>query len=265
MILAFDVWATLGTWGTPSLSTGNVSRRETQLHPGKSAVIGLLGAALGTARSELPGLAERVRVACRTDASPSRLPAPDYESIRRVAVPTDDSGQPRRTSRFQELRHMEVLRGGTKAGSILSWREYWAGGGWTIFVDGEVGLLRDVCNALRAPQYPLYAGRRCCPLAFPTDPILLDGPGLSSAVRARPSLRDRLAEPALRGALNQWKRPTGTPLIWEEGFSLPPRAMARRLVRHQPVNAPSKGQNGPAALLRLFSEYVECSAPSVLD
>ena len=44
-------------------------------------------------------------------------------------------------SRFEELRHMDLLRGGEKAESVLSTREYWSAGGWTVFVSGADELL----------------------------------------------------------------------------------------------------------------------------
>ena len=45
--LVFTVMAPLGAWGSPSRSAANAAYKPTELDPSRSAVIGILGAALG--------------------------------------------------------------------------------------------------------------------------------------------------------------------------------------------------------------------------
>jgi CRISPR system Cascade subunit CasD len=258
MILAFDVWAVFGTWGTAALSASNLARRETQLHPGKAAITGIVGAALGEPRDLLPDLAQQVLVACRTDAMPNRMPRPDYEATRRTLVSQTRPGE-RRTTRFEEMRDFARANGGP-GGSIQSWREYWTAGGWTVFIAASGDLLRRLNDAIRSPVYPIFAGRRSCHLAFRPAPVLLPVDGLDEAVRRYPGLHARLSEPVLLAAISAWRTNKDGPLHWEDGFPAPPPAMARRSVRQFPLPI-RRGDNQPHHLLRRFGEYTECSAP----
>lgn len=260
MILAFDVWAHHGTWGLPSLTASNTGIRDTQLHPGKAAVVGILGAALGQPRESLPDLAKRVRTACRTDAQPSYDAVYDYEATRRVFTPQADNPDAPRTTRFEEMRALELLPGGRSAGSIISSRQYWTAGGWTVFVSAEADLLSALRNALASPRMQLYAGRRVCPLAFPPDPQILDVESLVRAAALRPPLQKR-AEPALREAVAGWRLCCAGPLRWEEGFPGAPAPIGRVTVRQVPIAPPRPNDNKPRHLLRLFAEHIECFAP----
>jgi CRISPR system Cascade subunit CasD len=262
MILALDVWAQFGCWGTTALSTGNTAKRETQLPPGKAAIAGILGAAIGIQRDALPGLAQEIRVACRTDAMPSRQPSSDYESTRRIYVLQNEDKDAPKTSRFEDLRALDKINRGAATGSILSTREYWSAGGWTVFVAGEAALLSRLEAGLQSPCYPVFAGRRSCSLAFPPAPVMLSSDGLAEAVRGHPGLHARLQEPILKAALAGWRTVKSGVMHWEDGFPGAMPAMTRRLVRQLPLPVPLGGGQ-PRHLLRLFGEYVECSVPGV--
>lgn len=260
MILAFDVWATLGSWGTPSLSSSNIARRETQLHPGKSAISGMLGAAVGIQREDLPTFSRQFKVSCRSDAIPSKLTTPDYESTRRGDILQNSNHEAKRTSRFEDIRSLNELNGGNASGSILSTREYWSAGGWTVFVHGDDGQLAELARALLSPHYQVTAGRRTCPLAFPLAPILLPTDSLSEALKAHTGLQSRLSEGPLKEAISNWRLQRNGPLVWEDGFPGAPRSMTRRLVRQIQI-APPKVGSARRHLLRLFGEYTECGCP----
>lgn len=257
MILAFDAWAVMGTWGIPSLLSSNGGARETQLHPGKAAVCGIVGAALGSPKEDAHILASRLRVACRTDASPTRQPY-DYESIRRISQ--SDSGVP--MSRFQERQAFDRLHYGSPTGSIIHSREYWSNGGWTVFIHGDDILLDQVRKGMQSPFYATYAGRRCFPFCAPHSPHLLDTPELAQAVTLARPLHARVRDEceAMADALAAWRLQSAGYLYWEEGFPAGMQAMARRPVRQCPLqshNLPEKQHP-----MRLFGEHVECSAPS---
>lgn len=266
MILAFDVWAMHGFWGAPALHSANTGQRETQLHPGKSAVAGMLGAALGIERRDLPELCALLRVACRTDAVPNRQASPDYESTRRSLIlqhehPHDAEARP--TTRFEDLRAFERVNGGQPSGSILSKREYWTTGGWTVFVHAEAEVLERMEAALVSPWWQIYAGRTCCPLAFPPGPRILDTGTLDEACRMHPGLHRRL-DSALSRGIAGWRVVANGAVHWEEGFPAAVRPLARRPVRQQLLPDPCRDPEGRARhLARRFGEYVECWIPSM--
>lgn len=194
--LCFTLAAPYGAWGAASQPSATTAWKATELDPPKSAIVGLLGAALGMERAGLGGLADRVRVAVRTVLRPVRDPRPDYHTISRAHRPTDRD----RWSRFEELR--PALSGQEHAGALLSAREYWSCGVWTVALtpaalipaalipaDGPEGaadaaLLDRLHAALRAPRWALYAGRKACTLGLPPAPAVLAAAGPVEALSA---------------------------------------------------------------------------------
>ena len=139
------------------------AHRGTLDRPGRSAVIGLLGAALGRRReedfSDLDGL--QVFVATFDPGQPLR----DYHTVQ--TVPTAAARAPQ--SRPEALR----LAGGAVR-TTLTRREYRTGCLFGIAVAGPG--LADVAEALRRPVFHLYLGRKACPLCAPLDPRLVEAP-----------------------------------------------------------------------------------------
>lgn len=198
--LVFTIFAPLGAWGTPSPSSGNAAYKASETVPTKSAVVGLLGAALGWPRERLGELAAALHVAVRLDRQPLHQPAPDYHTVRKGQRPRGRE----RWSRFDELR--DDLTRTASGGAMLSRREYLAEGLWTVAVhcaSGQVVTAADLAAALRSPVYPMYAGRKAFSLGLPPDPEVIeaDGPvaalaAYGSLTRRRPALTRWLAAPA---------------------------------------------------------------------
>lgn len=170
--LVFTVCAPHGAWGAASQSSATTAYKASDLDPSKSALIGLIGAALGIGRSRLGALGDALFVHVRVVVRPTRDPRPDFHTVTRGAPPPGLS----KWSRFEEVRGH--LAGLINAGSMLSRREYWTAGLWTVAVeprepDGEWRpdiLLR----AFEAPRWTLHAGRRACPLGLPPDPEVIE-------------------------------------------------------------------------------------------
>jgi CRISPR system Cascade subunit CasD len=180
--LCFTLAAPYGAWGAASQPSATTAWKATELDPPKSAIVGLLAAALGVERSGLASLAASVRVAVRTGLRPERDLRPDYHTISRARRPADRD----RWSRFEELR--PALSGRDTSGSLLSTREYWSCGLWSVAVAAAAAegntLLERMAAALRTPRWPLYAGRKACTLGLPPDPECLDAPGPVAALAA---------------------------------------------------------------------------------
>lgn len=141
------------SWGTDS----KFDVRRTQREPSKSGVIGLIAAALGISRQDRDAL----------------LPLASM----RFGVRVDREGT---MMRDFHTAHPE------KGSSYVTHRYYLADAVFTVGLESEdEKLLRKIGEALQAPAFPLYLGRRACP---PTGRIFL---GISSK-----NLEDALLENA---------------------------------------------------------------------
>lgn len=205
--LLFNLCATVGAFGSPSRSASNEARKPTEFVPTKSALVGLLGACAGVGRDRLHLLDQAFSIAVLEQLRPYPLASkPDYHTISRGKKPHKD-----RTiwTRFEELR------AAGQSGSILSWREYWSHGLWTVVVvQNDPGIdLAAWQEALTHPRYEPYVGRRSCHLALPLAPQVVDVDG---------GVREALAQyqsPALtvepfRSLLSA----PGTTLYFDDGF-----------------------------------------------
>ncbi|MYR46297.1 type I-E CRISPR-associated protein Cas5/CasD [Streptomyces sp. SID5910] len=137
-VLALRLAGPLQSWGASSRFT----RRTTESAPTKSGVIGLLASAAGIERGDDTGLAPL--------------------SALRFGVRIDQPGS--RIRDFHTAHH-----GVTGASLPLSERFYLADAVFVAAVEGEHALLTLLHEALRAPVYLPYLGRRSCPPSEPVD------------------------------------------------------------------------------------------------
>lgn len=148
--LVFTLTAALGSMG----EFAGHERRGSLTWPGQSAILGLLGAALGIRRggdfSELDALGMAVAVFNPGEA------LRDYHTIQSVSVATVKHPQ----SRPQALR-----AAGNNVITTLTQRDYRTGSLYGVAVwNGDLHALQA---ALRQPEFTLYLGRKSCPLAAP--------------------------------------------------------------------------------------------------
>lgn len=160
--LAFTLWAPLAAMGDVAVG----EKRGGSDRPARSAIFGLLGAALGLDRADEDGhaalegsycLAQRVR-ACGTllsDYHTMQMPAPD------------------RKARYGTRRDALMAR---KIDTLLSSRDYRADAVVDIVLvrrDGDGLSVKTLVSALRRPAYALWFGRKSCPLGLPPAPIAI--------------------------------------------------------------------------------------------
>lgn len=248
--LVFDLFAPHGSFGAPSISAASSAFRWSELEPPRSALVGLLAAALGLAREEQGRVDRDFAFAVRVDVPPVRDPAPDYHTILPGRAPAGRD----RWSRLQEQRH--VLAGGFTEGSIISRREYWTAGCFTVVVarrDGTAEGLAEAAAALRRPAWPLYVGRRACPLGAPPDPDLVEAPDVCTALRTRPPLPERrpVFPDALRSRVARPRR-----ILFDPDLPGAPEPLRTVLRRDRPAHL----RQGDGVLLRRFfvAERGEC-------
>ena len=193
--LAFTLHAPLAAFGAVAVG----ERRPTWDRPGRSAVLGLVAAALGVPRTDEAtheAMHRSYGMAVRTDA-PGRLLA-DYHTAQ---VPPAQRGR-RHPTRAHELSTPGLS-------TILTRREYRTDALHTVALwehDGAPHPLDALHGALLRPFYVLYLGRKGCPLGLPLGPLVLDAPDPEAALQARAGAapepeqrlrRDLRAEPGL--------------------------------------------------------------------
>lgn len=159
--LVFRLYAPLASWGEAAVG----ETRPTATYPGRSAIIGLLGAALGVRRDDDEGqrqLRDNVGIAIKQRSPGSLLR--DYHTVQ---VPASQSKVTYHTRRDELNAPRKVIN------TILSSRDYRCDGLWTIAVwlMPDAGLtLEDLEKALSTPYFPFYLGRKACPPAAPLAP-----------------------------------------------------------------------------------------------
>ncbi len=166
--LVFQLQASLSSWGEPAVG----GFRGTASHPGLSALVGLLGAALGIDRSDEAAhadLRDGFGFAVGLLSSGSLLR--DYHTAQvppRAAL----KGRPQATRR----QEMEVPK--RDLTTILSTRDYRQNAASLVALQARTSVssrykLPELAAALREPRFTLYLGRKTCVPAAPLWPQLL--------------------------------------------------------------------------------------------
>lgn len=163
--LVFGLTASLGAMG----ELAGHERRGSLIWPGRSAIIGLMGAALGIERdgdfSALDVLT--IDVAIFDAGEPLR----DFHTIE--TVPSAAVKKP--NSRPEALRDACG-----RTNMAITHRDYRTSVLYGVSVQGE-GLNR-IAAALREPRFTLYLGRKSCPLAAPTGACVVEAASSEDAL-----------------------------------------------------------------------------------
>lgn len=146
----------------PLQSWGQRSRwdvRDTGDEPTKSGVVGLLGCALGypVGDSRLEQLDQVLQMGVRVDKPGYRIV--DFQTISGV------------------MRTAEGGRKGTpdKPNTIVSPRAYLQDAAFLVALAGPIEVLHACDEALQAPKWPIYLGRKSCPPSAPVRIGMIDG------------------------------------------------------------------------------------------
>ncbi|MDP2737368.1 MAG: type I-E CRISPR-associated protein Cas5/CasD [Pseudorhodobacter sp.] len=163
--LIFTLTANLGAMG----DLAGHERRGSLGWPGRSAILGLLGAAMGIERngdfSALDGL--RMAVAVFDQGQPLR----DYHTVE--TIPTAAAKRPQ--SRPEALRAARL-----RTNTTITLRDYRQGALYGVAVWG--GDLLPLCAGLLRPGFTLYLGRKSCPLAAPVGARIVQAESVEAAL-----------------------------------------------------------------------------------
>lgn len=172
----------LQAWGDPS----KFVIRRTMEAPTKSGVIGMICCGMGHSRawvaqdpipdSVLSELAEHLipdkrrrtlldllgtlRMGVRVDCAGIRWW--DYHTVGAKVGMLNGKGEIKYTATTKEIE------------TLITRREYLADASFLVALQGDCSLIHEVADALAAPKWTLYLGRKCCP---PSRPILEHPPG----------------------------------------------------------------------------------------
>lgn len=185
--LVFRLYGPMASWGQAAVG----GDRPTGMQPTRSAILGLLGAALGIKRDDevaLQRLQKSILVSVK-QCVPSSL-IRDYHTTQ---VPSHNNKVVHH-SRKSELSE-------DKLNTILSSRDYRCDGLWIVALSltdqTEINLEQLKC-ALLKPIFMLSLGRKSCPLALPVLPKIVTCVNLKVALDTEfPSITWPLNEDAL--------------------------------------------------------------------
>jgi CRISPR system Cascade subunit CasD len=187
--LLATLYAPIASWG--DITVGE--RRTTWDRPSRSAILGLVGAALGLDRANQDAhdaLDQGFGVAVRVDA-PGR-PMSDYHTAQSLSqTEMKRSGA---TTRRQMMTHGQKHK---NLETMLSRREYRVDAAYTIVLwqrGAARWSLQEVADALKAPAFVLYAGRKASPLAWPLSPKIVEADNVIAALATRVPLDDQSGE-----------------------------------------------------------------------
>ncbi|TVQ41549.1 MAG: type I-E CRISPR-associated protein Cas5/CasD [Wenzhouxiangella sp.] len=223
--LLFQLYGPMSAWG--DIAVGE-SRVTTPL-PGRSALLGMLAAALGLKRTDeesLGALSAATRFAVLTLNSGSFLR--DYHTVQ-VPPTSALKKRPART------RRDELLVPKSELGTILSSRDYRCDALHRVAVEstgaGAVPL-EDLERALLKPIFPIYLGRKACPPALPLQPQIVEARTVLEAFRISnfDTPATWLGDIVSKGEIATLDQPP-YPLCWEEGMKSgiePLKTSARR-------------------------------------
>lgn len=165
--LVFTLTAALGAMG----DLAGHERRGSLDWPGRSAILGLLGAALGLRRDGDFSALEALGIAVAVfDAGESLRDYHTVETVPSAAVKNANS-------RPEALR----LAGKLKTNTTITLRDYRGGGLYGVAVWGEG--LEGLRAALERPGFIPYLGRKSCPLAAPMGARIVEADGPEAALR----------------------------------------------------------------------------------
>lgn len=155
----------LQSWGFASRFT----RRTTALHPTKSAVVGLLAAAMGVDKHGPAEAEQIVRLAaleCTTITLPKQRGGRELPILRLNDYHTIGGGYDKGTDWMKKPR----AASGATLETVLSERHYLLDARFGVLLEGGQDWLEQIAAGLRNPTWGLWLGRKCC---IPASPLLV--------------------------------------------------------------------------------------------
>ncbi|MEZ5478749.1 MAG: type I-E CRISPR-associated protein Cas5/CasD [Thiolinea sp.] len=174
--LVFQLYAPLVSWGDQAVG----QERPSADHPSRSALLGLIAAALGIDRQDDERQAQ-LGVVCRFGVKlyESGLALRDFHTVQ---VPPSS-----KKAQYLYTRRNELAEPGFRLGTMLSFRTYQqdsfsVAALWLEHSEPACWTLAEIGRALAQPHFQLYLGRKSCPLALPLNPLQIAADSLQQAL-----------------------------------------------------------------------------------
>lgn len=194
--LCFRLHGPLASWGDVAVG----ERRPSMPHPSRSAILGLVGAALGVRRDDADAWETMDRAfgfASRTDAPGELLvdfhtaQGPEEKLLRAAEklARKEERSWHRPATRRAELDFPRAT-----LDTLLSSRQYRVDALWTVALwisdDRAPWSLAEVSAALRQPRFVPYLGRKSCVVDLPLEPQVFEAPDPVTAMESARFLTD---------------------------------------------------------------------------
>lgn len=156
--LVFRLYGPMASWG--EIAVGEA--RHSAIYPSKSAITGLLAAALGIRREQ--------------EELHNQLTEGYWQAVKllkagQVLKDYHTAQAPDSVGKFRyRTRRDEIVQGKDRLGTVLSTREYRTDAQAIVAIkalDGAPYDLQSLQQALQSPKFHLYLGRKSCPLSAP--------------------------------------------------------------------------------------------------
>lgn len=183
--LCFRLHGALASWG--DIAVGDI--RPSYRYPSKSAVIGLVAAALGVERDEHNKQSELAKFNFSVRVDGVGVPINDYHTVQ---APSEQAIKHDRAKNYwTRLDEIEAIKlrvimteNSAEAGAIQSRRTYYCDAVYTVALSEnenskinwnalEIAELKDIVDFLIKPKFALYLGRKSCPLGLPIEPQII--------------------------------------------------------------------------------------------
>ncbi len=148
------------------LQTFDVHRKINHF-PTRSAVIGLLGAALGITREnheQLYVLSNQLKIAVQVNKTGQKIV--DYHTVQNFRSP------------------MGKIQKGTKP----TYREYWCDSEHSFAITADNETIEVLCSKVKSPVFTLFQGRKSCPLTRPLFDSVVENDNPANALKESGSL-----------------------------------------------------------------------------
>ena len=209
----FSLVAPMGSFGGPA----GHERRGSNSWPGRSAVLGLIGAALGVRRTDKEGQEKLRDWQCAVSVLTDRYPLQDFHTVQ--SVPTAAIKRPAtRQAALQALRQSD--------NATITRRDYFCDCAFGVAVWGG-SEPENLATALNHPVFVPFLGRKSCPLSAPMAArvVQADGPiaalnqvVLPPFIKDQPIVRAIVSDEAMQDAVHhrEWNEPLNREL-WHFG------------------------------------------------
>lgn len=163
--LAFLIDAPLQSWGASS----KFQRRETESWPTKSALVGVLAAALGIDK-HAPNEADRLAPLAALVLTVLRWPK-EHPALRLSDFHTIGGGYDKKNPAEKSFIPRKA-GDGSPFGTVITRRTYLTDARFIALFQGDRGVLEKAAAALADPVWGLWFGRKACLPAEPLGPVI---------------------------------------------------------------------------------------------